>query len=51
MKLKKLPKLQYIEHVVESLTEQYSNYFIGMDVSAIIEPYIQPAYEKALECL
>lgn len=36
------------EHVVESLTEQYRNYFIGMDVSSIIEPYIQPAYEKAL---
>ena len=49
MRQKRLPKRLYIDHVVESLTEQYSNYFVGMDVSAIIEPYIQPAYEKALD--
>ena len=46
---KETAKAAIYQHVVESLTEQYSNYFIGMDVSAIIEPYIQPAYEKALE--
>ena len=46
---KETAQVAIYQHVVESLTEQYSNYFIGMDVSAIIEPYIQPAYEKALE--
>ena len=45
---KEAAKKVIYDHVVESLTEQYSNYFVGMDVSAIIEPYIQPAYEKAL---
>ena len=45
---KEAAKAAIYDHVVESLTEQYSNYFVGMDVSAIIEPYIQPAYEKAL---
>ena len=45
---KETAKEAIYEHVVESLTEQYHNYFVGMDVSSIIEPYIQPAYEKAL---
>ena len=36
------------QNVVDSITKQYETYYPGMDVSAMIEPYVTPAYEKAV---
>ena len=36
------------KNVVDSITEQYQAYYPGMDVSSMIEPYVMPAYEKAV---
>lgn len=36
------------KNVVDSITEQYQAYYPGMDVSSMIEPYVIPAYEKAV---
>ena len=36
------------KNVVDSITEQYQSYYPGMDVSSMIEPYVMPAYEKAV---
>lgn len=37
------------DNVVQSLIDQFQRYYIGMDVSSIIEPYVQPEYEKAVD--
>lgn len=36
------------KNVEDSITEQYQAYYPGMDVSAMIAPYVIPAYEKAV---
>ena len=36
------------QNVVDTITKQYETYYPGMDVSAMIEPYVTPAYEKAV---
>lgn len=36
------------KNVEDSITEQYQAYYPGMDVSSMIEPYVIPAYEKAV---
>lgn len=36
------------KNVEDSITEQYQAYYPGMDVSSMIEPYVMPAYEKAV---
>lgn len=36
------------ENVVDSITKQYEQYYPGMDVSTLIAPYIEPAYQKAV---
>lgn len=34
--------------VVDAITKQYESYYPGYDVSSMIEPYIEPAFNKAL---
>lgn len=36
------------KNVEDSITEQYQAYYPGMDVSAMIAPYVKTAYEKAV---
>ena len=36
------------QNVVDTITKHYETYYPGMDVSAMIEPYVTPAYEKAV---
>ena len=36
------------KNVVDSITEQYQAYYPGMDVSSMIAPYVNTAYEKAV---
>lgn len=36
------------QNVVDTITKQYETYYPGMDVSSMIEPYVTPAYEKAV---
>ncbi|MGN0328437.1 MAG: FtsX-like permease family protein [Lachnospira sp.] len=36
------------ENVVSQITEQYESYYPGADISKIIEPFIEPAYNKAV---
>lgn len=36
------------KNVEDSITEQYQDYYPGMDVSSMIAPYVKTAYEKAV---
>lgn len=41
-------KQNLYDNVVDAVTRQYQAYYPGYDVSAMVQPYIEPEYEKAL---